>query len=103
MLITVFAKTVTTKNGNQFERYITKMEDKDGVTHTMSVKFRKSCGVPETFPHNIYIGKDDCNISKKTYTKNNTGETYVAEELWISDWIEGPMYVDHSTDNFNFD
>lgn len=103
MIVTVFSKTVTAKNGNQFERYITKLTDIQGQEHTMSVKFRKECGVPERCPCNIIVEKTDCNITKKKYHKNDTGEVFEAEELWVCKWTPGPEYIDHSTDNFNFD
>lgn len=103
MVITVFAKTVTSKNGNQFLRYITKLVDKTGEEHTMSVKFRKSATTPEKCPCNIVVRKEDCNITKKKYHKNETGEVFESEELWVSKWTPGEEYVDHSTDNFNFD
>lgn len=103
MQATIFAKKLTSKDGRQFNRYITKLTRTDGSELTVNVKFREECGEPKSFPCNIIFDKTQANLSQKytTYTdKNGEEQEAVNTTLWISGWTEGEPYVDSSLDGF---
>lgn len=104
MQATIFAKKMTSKDGRNFNRYITKLTKVDGSEVTMSVKFREECGEPKNCPMNIVFNKADANFSEKvqTYIDKDTGEEKeaVQKTLWISAWTEGEPYIDTSLDEF---
>lgn len=99
--ITIFAKKRTTKEGKRFYNYLTTLETKDGELVTMSVKFPdEKKPSPDNCPINIIVEKENCNISKRKYEREDTGETAFSSTLWIKDYTIGSAYVDHSTDEF---
>ena len=49
---------------------------------------------------NIKFDKKNANISKRTFKREDTGETGTSYTLWISTWENGSEYVDHSMDDF---
>lgn len=101
--ITIFAKKRTTKDGKKsFYSYLTTLENKAGESVTMSVKFPEDVKAPDpaSCPCNIIVEKEDCNISKKTFTREDTGEDAVSNTLWIKNYVPGSEYVDHSTDDY---
>lgn len=103
MEITVFAKQRTNKEGKPFTSYITKLVNKKtGDEETMSAKFRMECGAPkaEDCPCNIVIEKGKANITRSTYTREDTGEVMDVKTLWISSWSKGSKYEDHSMDDY---
>lgn len=102
MEITVFAKKKKTREGRQFYAYITHLTRKTGEEQAMAVKFRDECGAPkpENCPMNVVVEKGDANISKKTYTREDTGEPAVSYTMWVTNWREGAPYVDTSFDDF---
>lgn len=104
MQAAIFAKKMTSKDGRNFNRYITKLTKKDGEVVTMNVKFREECGEPKNCPCNIEFDKADANYTEKLdkYVDKETGEVKeaVSKTLWISNWIEGEPYVDTSMDEF---
>ena len=103
MEITIFAKRRQSKDGKQFYQYLTTLTRKDGTTETMRVCFRDvTAPKPESCPRNIVVAKVDSNIATRTYTDTNTGEIKQAKTLWISAWIEGSPYVDHSLDEYEY-
>lgn len=102
MIITVFAKNRTTKDGRKFQSYITKLAKKDGTTDTVSVKFPPD-EAPKEFPCNIVItDKGDCNISEKEFVNTETGVTGKGKTLWVKKYTMGEPYVDHSLDDYVF-
>lgn len=101
MEITVFAKKKQTKQGKTFFTYLTTLKKKDGTEDKMEVKFRDECGVPEKFPVNIIVNKDQCNISKKMKNREDTGEIFEVKTLWITAWSAGSEYVDTSLDEYD--
>lgn len=103
MEITVFAKKRTTKdNTRTFYSYLSKLTRKDGTEQTVTVKFRDECGAPkpDACPMNIIIEKDKCNMSKKDFIYDETGEVGTSHTLWVTAWEQGAEYVDHSMDEF---
>ena len=104
MQATIFAKKMTSKDGRQFNRFITKLTRKDGEEVTMNVKFREDCGEPKECPCNIVFDKADANFREKLeqYADKETGEAKeaVSRTLWISKWELGEPYVDTSMDDF---
>lgn len=105
MEVTIFAKKKTTKEGKGFYTYFTNLKKKDGTEITTEVKFRESCGQPsgENCPMNIMFDKQDANFTEKpiTYTDaEGVEKDAISRKLWISNWIEGSPYEDHSMDDF---
>ena len=102
MEITIFAKRRTGKDGKNFYSYLSTITNKAGETRTVTVKFRESAPnlKPEFCPCNFVVTKDNCILSKKTYTREDTGEPAESYTLWVSDWVKGSDYVDHSMDDY---
>lgn len=100
--ITIFAKKRRSKDGKKtFLSYLTTLTKKDGTTETVSVRFREDCGDPKEFPCNVIVNKEDMNISRRQYIREDTGEAAEAKTLWITAWEPGSEYVDHSMDDYN--
>lgn len=100
MEITIFSKKGTTKDGRNFTRYLTQLTKKTtGEVITMGVKFREAAGVPEVCPCNINVTKAGCNISLRNATDRD-GNPIQYPTLWVSEWVPGSPYEDHSTDEF---
>lgn len=103
MEIAIFAKKRTNKEGKPFTSYLSSLTRKDGTTQTISVKFREECGSPkaEKCPMNVIIDRGDANMVKKSFEREDTGETGISYTLWVSAWKEGIPYVDTSLDEFD--
>ena len=103
MEIAIFAKKRTSNDGKTFYSYLTTLPRKDGTEQTLTVRFREEAGKPkpENCPMNIVMEKGDVNISKKQFTREDTGETGFSYNLWVSAWKEGSLYVDNSLDEFD--
>lgn len=110
MEITLFSKKRVTREGKPFFSYLATLSRKDGSTLVCAVKFRDEAGTPkpENCPMNILVDKTKCNLSSKKFQRQITdpetgeisteqGESYT---LWISSWLPGGPYVDHSMDDF---
>lgn len=102
MEITIFAKKRMNKDGKAFTNYVTTLTRTDGTTQTMQVKFREDCGSPkaEDCPMNIVFNREDGNVAKRRYTRDDTGELCTAYTLWLKSWARGAAYEDHSLDEF---
>lgn len=103
--ITIFAKKKTTRDKSKtFFDYITTLNRKDGGKQTMRVRFREDSESgrpkPEKCPMNIVIEKGEANISRREYTREDTGEIGISYTLWIKEWTEGTPYIDTSLDEF---
>ena len=109
MEITIYSKKRTTKEGKSFYNFLSTLTRKDGSTLLCTVKFRDEAGPlpkPELCPMNIIVEKKDCNLSTKKFTRQTTDESgdLVTEEgqsytLWVSKWIPGSQFEDHSLDD----
>lgn len=105
MELTIFTKKRQSRDGRNFDSYITRLTRKDGTEFTASVKFREECGSPkaENCPCNIIVDKADANLSSKVIDKNDgSGDKFTAYTLWVSKWKNGSKYVDHSLDDIDF-
>lgn len=102
MLITLFAKKRTTKEGKLFYNYLSTLTTKDGEDIVCRIKFRDSCGSPkpESCPRNIIAKKEDMNYTRKEITNPETGEIVTTHTIWITAWEDGPEYKDTSMDIF---
>lgn len=109
MEITLFAKQRRTREGKTFYNFLSTLTKNNGEAVVCSVKFKDGTPEPrpEQCPMNIIVGKQDCNLSSRKYTRQVTdgdGELVTEEglshTLWINTWIPGAPYVDHSMDEF---
>lgn len=101
MEITVFAKKKQTKTGKVFYTYLTTLMKKDGTEDKMEVKFREEAGIPDSFPCNLVINREDCNVSKKLKNREDTGEVFETRTLWVTKWTQGTPYIDTSLDDYD--
>ena len=103
MNITVFAKKKHTAEGKKFYTYLATLKKKDGTEDVAQVRFTDDAGNPDPAkcPMNIIFDKASGNISKRTYTKEDTGEIMEARTLWIKSWKEGEPYIDTSLDDYD--
>lgn len=102
MEITIFAKKRNTKEGKQFFSYLTTLHRKDGSDLVAAVKFRDDCDAlpdPKSCPMNIRFDKALANLATREYTREDTGEVAKSYTLWLSGWVPGEEYVDHSMDD----
>lgn len=109
MEITLFAKKRNTREGKVFYNFLSTLTKKDGTQLVCTVKFRDEAGTPkpEQCPMNILVDKKDCNLATRKFQREvvqdtgevvqETGESYT---LWVSSWMPGGPYVDHSMDDF---
>lgn len=101
--ITIFSKKRTTKDGKDFNTFITRLTKKDGSNIVVSVMFPddakpnyKEC------PLNIDIEKGNMNLSTKTITDETTGKIIESRTLWVKAWVKSKTpYVDKSLDDFD--
>lgn len=103
MEIAIFAKRMTRKDGTPFFKYLSTLHRKDGTTQTVGVRFRDDCGhpKPENCPINIKVDKNDANMVRKDFVREDTGEVATSFTLWVSKWVEGSPYVDTSLDEYD--
>ena len=101
MKLTVFAKKRQTAQGKYFYTYLAKLTKKDGTQDTVTVKFRDECGSPkpENCPVCLEVSKQAANLSIQNLT-DDEGNVYQSKTLWVSDWMEGEPYIDHSLDDY---
>lgn len=102
MKITVFAKKKQTSEGKAFYTYLSTLKKKDGSEKVVQVRFTEEAGNPDPkkCPMNIEFEKASGNLSKREYTREDTGEIMEAHTLWIKRWSEGEPYVDSSLDDY---
>lgn len=102
MEISIFAKERRSREGRAFHTFFATLTKKDGTEVPVSVKFRKECGEPDAAkcPQNIIVDKEHCNLSRKRFLNESTGELVETNTLWVSQWAGGSEYVDHSMDDF---
>lgn len=102
MQITIFAKRRQSNEGKVFYNYLSTLTNREGVDYPVQVKFREDCGQPKAdkCPMNIIFDKKNANLTHRQYTNDETGEIRQAYVLWVSEWKEGPEYIDRSLDDF---
>lgn len=103
MELSIFAKKRQTREGKSYNIYVARMPKKNGEVIPVRVKFREEAGVPraESCPMNIIINKEDCNMAKTEYVREDTGEVGTSYTLWVTKWQKGSDYVDTSLDEFD--
>ena len=101
--ITIFAKKRTTAQGKVFYNYITTLAKKNGEEITVGVKFKETAGAPkpEECPINIQVTKENLNLAKRKYKREDTGELVDSFTLWVNEWKKGTKYIDKSLDDFD--
>lgn len=108
MLLNIFAKKRTTKDGKDFYNYLTTLTKKDGEQETVQVKFRDDCGQPKAddCPRTIEVKKENANLVKRIITvpgRDDQPDKEVEErKLWVSEWEDRGDYIDHSLDDYEF-
>lgn len=101
MIITVFSKSATSKEGKKYSIYLGRLVNKTtGEEVPVRIKFRESCGTPKDFPCVIVVDKQNANMVRTSYVVEETGEERVSRVLWVSRWSDGGTYVDHSLDDY---
>lgn len=104
MIITVFKKKVTPKNGNKpFNKYITTLTNKQGESIYTEIRFADGVTIPSTFPCVVEIEKSKANLSTKTNkVTNEQGEEkeFTRHTLWVNEIKSVSEYIDHSLDDF---
>ena len=102
-MITIFTKKRKTKDGKEFNVFVTRLNKKDGTHVVTSVMFPddnkpndKEC------PMNIDVPKGKMNLSVKTITDETTGKVIESRTLWVKEWSKSKTpYVDTSLDDFD--
>ena len=102
--LTIFAKRAQSNDGRTFYKYLTTLTRKDGAEEKVEVKFTEDAGnpKPENCPCNIIVDRADCNMVARDYVDPKTGECKIAKRIWVSAYTNGPEYVDHSMDDYDF-
>lgn len=111
MVINVFAKQATSRDGRQFTNYLGRLtNNKTGEVKTVKLKFRQSAGAPDpdACPCTIRFNKTDANLSEKPIVNPETGDflldadgnVKISSLMWISAWEMVGPYEDHSLDDY---
>lgn len=104
MLLNVFAKKRTGKDGKVFYNFLSTLTKKDGEQETVQLKFTEDAGLPNASkcPMTIEVDKADANLVKKMVTVEKNGEEKEIEQrtLWINKYEYKGDYVDHSLDEY---
>ena len=103
MKITLFAKTVHSRDGKAFIHYIGKLTNKAG--EEISVVVRTVSDIPQFVqskcPYTIEFDKKDANLQSKKYTDRD-GNERTSYTLWLKKYTESSeTFVDHSLDDFD--
>lgn len=104
MLLNVFAKKRTGRDGKVFYNFLSTLTKKDGEQESVQLKFREDAGLPNASkcPMIISVDKSDANLIKKMVTIEKDGEAKEIEQrtLWISKYDYIGDYVDRSLDAY---
>ena len=104
MLLNVFAKKRTGRDGKVFYNFLSTLTKKDGEQESVQLKFREDAGLPNASkcPMTIEVDKSKANLTKKMVTVEKNGEEQEIEQriLWISEYVYKGDYVDHSLDDY---
>ena len=101
MEISIYAKKRQTRDGRTFYVYLSTLTKKDGTEIPVAVKFNKDLTPPkpESCPCNIILDKEHCNLSKRNFFRQETGEIVESHTLWVNQYAAGSEFVDHSMDD----
>ena len=104
MLLNVFAKKRTGKDGKVFYNFLSTLTKKNGEQETVQLKFREDAGIPNASkcPMTIEVDKSKANLTKKMVSVEKNGEEKEIEQrtLWISEYEYKGDYVDTSLDEY---
>lgn len=107
IIIPVFAKKRTDKNGKVFYNYLSTLTKKDGTEIKVQLHFRMTCGMPDAQKCPCMIGfeRKDANLVTKEFDKevetdNGTETRHIVNNvLWLTAWTDCGEYVDTSLDD----
>lgn len=109
MKLTLFSKTIRTREGKAYSNFVSTLTRKDGTKQYVTVKYSgedsrlafnaKKC------PYIIEVEKGNANLTakKRNITDRTTGEVreVINYTLWVKDYKESTeKFVDHSLDDF---
>ena len=104
MVLNVFAKERTGKDGKVFYNFLSTLTKKNGEQETVQLKFREDAGIPNTSkcPMTIEVDKSKANLTKKMVLVEKNGEEKEIEQrtLWVSEYEYKGDYVDTSLDEY---
>lgn len=102
MVVTIFSKKRTTKDGKPFNVFVANLTKKDGSKVYCNVKFADGIEPPrvDVCPVNIDIEKTNANLSQKVETTED-GNVYEHNTLWVKKYeFSKTLYVDESLNDF---
>lgn len=100
MKLTIFSKSMKSKEDRKFKVYLTRLKKKDGEEVPVRVSWAEGVVIPNAFPCIIIVEKKDANLSQKKYTDSDGNPAY-SYTLWVNDYKpSGEEYVDHSLDEY---
>lgn len=100
MKLTIFSKSMKSKEDRKFKVYLTRLKRKDGEEVPVRVSWAESVVIPSSFPCIIEVEKKNANLSQKKY-KDLEGNEGVSYTLWVNEYtLSKEEYVDHSLDDF---
>lgn len=101
MKLTIFSKTLRSKEGKQFKVYLTRLHNNTtGEDDACRVNFKEGIPIPQIFPVIVNVEKKDANLSTRRYT-DDAGQEHKTLTLWVDAYnLTGEEYVDHSLDDY---
>ena len=100
MKLTIFSKTMKSKDDRKFKVYLTRLVKKDGEEVPVRVAWAEGVVPPASYPCIILVDKKNANLATRTYTDAD-GAKAQSFTLWVNEYSpSGEAYVDHSLDEF---
>lgn len=100
MKLTIFSKSMKSKEDRKFKVYLTRLRNKNGEEVSVRVAWAEGVVIPAQFPCIILVDKKDANLSTRTY-KSEDGSTGTSHTLWVNAYTPTTEeYVDHSLDEY---
>lgn len=100
MRLTIFAKTLRSREGKPFKVYLTRLKKTTGEEDTCRVMFREGIQIPPSFPVIVDVEKKNAQLSSKHYL-DDSGQEHKTLTLWVDAYTPtGEEYIDHSLDEY---
>lgn len=99
IIIDVFEKHITTKDGKKFSKLVSNMTKKDGSKVYVSVNIPDDVKKGVEFPKTVTFDSKNANMSTKV-TTDKDGNEYTNNTLWIKSVDSFKDYIDSSLDDF---
>lgn len=100
MRLTVFAKTMKSKEDRKFRVYLSRLTKTSGEEVPIRIQWGEGVPIPSTFPIIINVEKKNANLSVRKYTDKDGNES-LSHTLWVNEYTPtGEEYVDHSLDEY---